>query len=230
MSLIYTIDKFGDRILTDHTGDHQIMMEWEKEYMEQCIDVLKPVGDVLEIGFGFGFSADAIMKHDIKSYTIIECSPRVWKKIEFFKKKYALTHPNISITLVKGRWQDVLYTCGTYYAIFFDDYTFEKDRTRYYNFLEQALTSHSHIGTHISSYATAEFTTNCDTVDVENKKFEVDVPPYCKYAKGDKMFLNTLTKTEEYVTTTFAKKAAERPAPRVIDIGYLSDIVPCPSR
>ena len=131
------------------------------------------------------------------------------EKIEFFKKKYALTHPNISITLVKGRWQDVLYTCGVYNSIFFDDYTFEKDRTRYYNFLEQALTSHSHIGTRISSYATAEFTTNCDTVEMENKEFEVTVPPYCKYAKGDKMFLNILTKTEEYVTTTFAKKGKE---------------------
>ena len=32
----------------------QVMMEWEKPYMEECINTLQPHGHVLEIGFGLG--------------------------------------------------------------------------------------------------------------------------------------------------------------------------------
>ena len=50
----------------------QVMMAWEKPYMEHLIKKLKPKGDVLEIGFGLGYSASAIQKYNITSHTIIE--------------------------------------------------------------------------------------------------------------------------------------------------------------
>jgi protein-L-isoaspartate O-methyltransferase len=91
------------------------MMEWEKPYMIECITKLNPTGDVLEIGFGLGYSATAIIEYSaVTSYTVIECCPVVWDKVEEFKLKY----PEISITLVKGRWEDVLITLGKYDSIF----------------------------------------------------------------------------------------------------------------
>ena len=61
----YKIDKYGKEILLQD-GKHQVMMEWEKPYMEACIDKLQPKGDVLEIGFGMGYSATAIQKYKPK--------------------------------------------------------------------------------------------------------------------------------------------------------------------
>jgi len=55
-------DKNGQEILLSDQNE-QIMMEWEKPYMEASMDMLKPTGHVLEIGFGCGYSATQIMKY-----------------------------------------------------------------------------------------------------------------------------------------------------------------------
>ena len=47
---------------------YQVMMEWEKPYMEAIIDEIKPTGDVLEIGFGCGYSATRIQHYNPKSH------------------------------------------------------------------------------------------------------------------------------------------------------------------
>ena len=65
----YKIDKHGKEILLQD-DKHQVMMEWEKPYMEACINKLQPKGHVLEIGFGMGYSATQIQKFKPKSYTI----------------------------------------------------------------------------------------------------------------------------------------------------------------
>ena len=49
MKLEFTKDICGNDILQDETGEHQVMMEWEKPYMEECINVLQPHGNVLEL-------------------------------------------------------------------------------------------------------------------------------------------------------------------------------------
>ena len=85
MSLTYRKDKYGKDELVDARGG-QVMMEWEKEYMMECINYLQPQGDVLEIGFGFGYSATKIMTYNPNSYTIIECEDNVIEKIEEWKK------------------------------------------------------------------------------------------------------------------------------------------------
>ena len=111
----YTKDKDGKELLTITEKHDNIMMEWEKPYMEACIEKLNPSGHVLEIGFGLGYSATAIQNYSgVKKHTIIECSPEVWTKVEEFKKG----HPNVE--LIKGRWEDVLRTCGVFDCIFFE--------------------------------------------------------------------------------------------------------------
>ena len=74
----------NDTIL-DQDINFQVMMKWEKPYMKKLINNLKPKGDVLEIGFGFGYSADEIQKYNIKSHTIIE--PVLIKEAESWAKK-----------------------------------------------------------------------------------------------------------------------------------------------
>ena len=88
MKLEDTEDIFGNDILQDETGIHPVMMEWEKPYMEKCIEDLDPSGSVLEIGFGMGYSAEKLWSFkNVTEYTVIECSPTVWKRFETFKKE-----------------------------------------------------------------------------------------------------------------------------------------------
>ena len=120
MKLRYVEDLSGNELLEDEDGIHQVMMEWEKPYMEKSIEILNPFGSVLEIGFGMGYSASKICKYDeVSEYTVIECSPTVWKKFEEWKKTQ---RDNLKINLIKGRWQDMLETLGIFDCIYFDDY------------------------------------------------------------------------------------------------------------
>jgi hypothetical protein len=119
-SLEFTHDAHGKELLLKE-GKFQVMMEWEKPYMEACIDALKPFGDVLEIGFGCGYSATRIQTYHPKSHTIIECDPVVVELARQFSQKY----PHINI--IENTWQDALESLGVFDAIFLDDYPLETE-------------------------------------------------------------------------------------------------------
>ena len=66
-NLLFTKDIDNKNILIDlENHNYQVMMEWEKPYMKALVDNLEPYGDVLEIGFGIGYSANQIQKYNIK--------------------------------------------------------------------------------------------------------------------------------------------------------------------
>ena len=111
------IEKVGENILLD-SNQEQVMMAWEKPYMQSCIDMLEPTGDVLEIGFGMGYSATHIQTYKPKSYTIIECDPVVIKQCKEWAKDYN------NVTIIEARWQEVLGTdkLKKYDQVFFDDF------------------------------------------------------------------------------------------------------------
>ena len=115
--LTYTKDINGEDILLD-SNNEQVMMQWEKSYMETCIDLLQPTGDVLEIGFGMGYSATQIQKYNPKSYTIVECDPTVIERCKQWSKKYN------NVTIIEARWQEVICTdqLKKYDQVFFDDF------------------------------------------------------------------------------------------------------------
>lgn len=114
----FTTDQDGKELLLKE-GKFQVMMEWEKPYMHACIDALKPFGDVLEIGFGLGYSADHIQTYSIQSHTIIECDPIVAEKA----REWAKSKPNVQI--IEDTWQKTLPSLGAYDTVFFDDYPLE---------------------------------------------------------------------------------------------------------
>jgi len=117
----YKKDEQGKDVLLKD-GKFQVMMEWEKPYMVACIDALQPFGDVLEIGFGLGYSADRIQSYRPKSHTIIEYHPLV----AAHARKWAESHPNV--TIIEDTWQNALPTLGLFDSIFFDDYPLQSEQ------------------------------------------------------------------------------------------------------
>lgn len=117
----YVKDADGKEVLLKD-GKFQVMMEWEKPYMHACIDALKPFGDVLEIGFGLGYSAERIQSYQPKSHTIIEYHPDVAARA----RKWAEQYPNV--TIVEDTWQNALQRLGVFDAIFFDDYPLQSEQ------------------------------------------------------------------------------------------------------
>lgn len=199
MRLEYCKDICGNEILQDETGQHQVMMEWEKSYMEACIDKLDVSGSVLEIGFGLGYSAHRICSSpNITEYTVIECSPIVWEKVEEFKKEF----PNLQINLVKGRWEDVLCITGKYDRCFFDDYTeninnYDRFNKFLYNFISYHSNPDCKFGLYSTTYSSCK---NIPFLTSECERFYVDIPSYCKYTRGNKMYINLITKIREPTT------------------------------
>ena len=111
----YKVDEQGREMLLKD-GKFQVMMAWEKPYMDACIDALNPFGAVLEVGFGLGYSAERIQSYHPESHTIIEYHPEVAQRAREWAKNYP------HVTIIEGMWQDRLEHLGVFDAIFFDDY------------------------------------------------------------------------------------------------------------
>lgn len=191
MKLKYSKDIYGHNLLENEEGG-QIMMEWEKPYMEACIDNLDISGSVLEIGFGLGYSARRICSSPhITEYTVIECAPVVWAKIDEFRKEF----PHIKINLIKGRWQDVLCLASTYDRCFFDDYISDSGNCNRFNiFLIDFLKYHTNINCKIGVYSTSKFSNSLSCITTVSNEYEIAIPSHCKYAKGNIMYIICITK------------------------------------
>ena len=116
-SLVYKKDRFGKDVLVD-VDSSEVMTYWEKPYMEALVDKLKQYGDVLEVGFGLGYSADAIQKYDITSHTIIECDSTVLERTREWAKKQ-----KHKVVIIEGTWEDQVPLLDQRFdSIFFDDF------------------------------------------------------------------------------------------------------------
>jgi hypothetical protein len=180
----YIKDEVGKNLLEDE-NNYQVMMEWEKPYMEALIERLQPFGDVLEIGFGLGYSADAIQKFNIKTHTIIENNPEVLKKLRVWAKKQK-HHVNI----IEGDWQDKLKTLTMFDCVFFDDAPSEKyldeKNIRFYNFYYRILKDHANEGCRLSWYCdTPIYWVSHPYTEWSNKKMSIDIPENVRYITKD---------------------------------------------
>ena len=205
MNLIYKKDKTGKDILCDEKENYQVMMEWEKPYMEKSIELLNPFGKVLEIGFGLGYSATKICSFKaVEEYNVIECMPIVWEKFEEFKNNQKKLRPELKVNLIKGRWQDVLQTTEIYDCIYFDDYILDNTNiiqdVRILDFLCKVLKNHTKIGSRISQYSTGKYGDNFRNIKCiacECVEYNIVIPDSCNYAKGNKMYIPIYTKITE---------------------------------
>lgn len=119
------------RVTTDARGDEQlelfggpaaqgsstvVMMRWEKPYMEACVEALgvRVDDDVLEVGYGLGFSARAIRARTPRSHVVVECDDAVLARAR---------QESSSWTLVASTWQRYLARPPSdrrFSAVFFD--------------------------------------------------------------------------------------------------------------
>ena len=193
MKLKYTKDEFGKDILLQNNGN-QIMMAWEKPYMEACIDKLNPYGRVLEMGFGLGYSANHIHTYEnVKEHVIIECSPVVWRKMIPFLEKYP------KAKLEKGRWQDILSELGKFDCIFFDDTMDEVTEglnQHQHDFIKEVFLNHADIGARLVCYSGKKIVIDTSKISLEVDEYKVQIPSNCKYARNDILFIPLFTKKE----------------------------------
>ena len=196
----YLKDKYGKDLLFDKTNNFQVMMEWEKPYMEALIDRLNPTGDVLEIGFGLGYSANRIQSFDIKSHTIIENDEEVLEKL----KIWALKQKH-KVNIVSGLWQEELKKLGKFDSVFFDDSPNEKyedkNNIRLYEFYYKILKNHATVGSQLSWYCDAPiYWIAHPQTDYSNKIFNITIPTNVEYVS--KYYKNTNTLYMPLITFT----------------------------
>jgi guanidinoacetate N-methyltransferase len=197
--LHYGKDELGkDILITPDNG--QVMMEWERPYMEHCINTLFPSGDVLEIGFGLGYSANQIQKYPIKSHTIIECDTTVLK----VAREWANNQPN-PVNIIHGTWQNALNILGSFDYIFYDDYPINVSSTEYEqsfkSFFDRIRKFHLKRSTKIVWYCEYQPVEslirwfNNFNVEYNISTFNIEKPSNLKYARWHEnvMFVPELT-------------------------------------
>lgn len=192
----YLIDKNNSEVIIDK-NNYQVMMEWEKKYMQELIQFLNPKGDVLEIGFGLGYSASAIQSYNIKSHTIIEADKESLKKAEEWGQKQKKP-----VYLIEGLWQDTIGNLGTFDSFFKD----ESPRDDFpdplgvstYDFIYRILESHVKKESVFSWYMHSNLNSNfflCNSnFDYTCKVFNHEIPKECNYIeKNESLFLPKIT-------------------------------------
>lgn len=113
----YNLKITDDFIMVEETGKI-VMHRWEDEIMKKKAEwVCKNGGDILEIGFGMGISANYIQQHDINSHTICEIHPQVLNDLNEWKKNKK------NVTVLEGDWIKNISHMKKYDGILFD--TFE---------------------------------------------------------------------------------------------------------
>ena len=190
MQLEKTKDENNQKIIIDPSLEgkpFQVMMEWEKPYMEYLIKKLNPRGHVLEIGFGLGYSANAIQKHNIKSHTIIE--PFLINETEEWAKKQ-----KHKVYIIKGYWQEQLKNLGKFDSIFFDDAPTDlyKDKTniRIYKLIYDLLNSHVNKNAKLTWFCGESIHFLCHpSLSWTLDDYKIDIPKSCKYVQGDRLYV-----------------------------------------
>lgn len=185
--------------------NRQVMMRWEKSYMEACVDALS-IGsgdDVLEIGFGMGYSACRIQSKRPKSHTIIECDKVVLSEL----RNWIVRSNAKGVRVVEGRWEHRLgkRSLGKFDCVFFDDFPLPVDEksmtekeidhlrrlheatkqlgSRWHVFVTQCL-RHMKAGARVSGYMAESIPWGRKDVTFVASKFPVKVPKHCQYASG----------------------------------------------
>jgi len=127
--------------------DAQIMEDWQIPLMRALADIVTEThGDVLEIGFGRGVSADMIQERGVRSHTIIECNDHIVGRF----KQWRAAYPDREIRLVHGKWQDVLADLGDFDGVFF--HTYPLNDTEFVEQIGESTTFADHFFPHAAAH------------------------------------------------------------------------------
>ena len=191
-SYIYTKDINNKHILTDVTETNQVMMEWEKPYMEALVEELQPKGNVLEIGFGVGYSATAIQKHNINTHTIIEYDKNVLEKAYEWSKKQ-----KHKVFLIEGTWQEKLKLLGYFDSFFFDDHPHpsypDPHATRIFDFYYDIMENHANKDSTFTWYCNMPICWPCNNhIKWDMKLYNIEIPNNCNYVENYGKKINSM--------------------------------------
>lgn len=126
----------------------EIMEDWQIPLMQEMAKaVAENGGDILEIGFGRGVSAEMIMQHPIDSYTAIECNDTV---VENFFKPFKNKYAHRDINLLHGLWQDTIDSVNVFDGILFHTYPLNDDE--YMQYVHGSITFAEHFFEHASKH------------------------------------------------------------------------------
>lgn len=184
---------------------NQIMQKWETPYMEKLANTATSSGgDVLEVGFGMGISANFIEKSNkIKTHTVIECHPTI---ISNAKKKYSKEIKNGRFILLEGFWEDITKKLPDkhYDGILFDSCPLDKEVEffQFFPFFKEAnrLLKDSGIFTYFSDEASEiskQHRKELEDANFHNIKFEVcpiNPPENCIYWKAKSIVVPIIRK------------------------------------
>ena len=165
-SLTFHTDKITTKMEEFGDEDVIIMMDWEHPIMSaSAAYVTEGGGDILEIGFGMGISANYIQSHSISSHTIIEPHPQmVEKAVEWSNGKS-------NVTIISQSWADVTGSLGTYDGIFYDT-SFDNK----HNLFSSSLSELTKTGTKLSVFNSFSSETNDHNIEMNYKQINVSTP------------------------------------------------------
>ena len=125
--------EIGGRDVADLTPEN-LMEDWQIPLMRAMARIAAVKGgDVLEIGYGRGVSAEMISEFEPRSHTILDCNPHVLKAADVWRQ----CQPNRKIHLVDGLWQDVVGDMDQFDGILFHTYPLSTEE------LSEALAEYS---------------------------------------------------------------------------------------
>ena len=165
-SLTFHTDKITTKMEEFGDEDVIIMMDWEHPIMSaSAAYITEGGGDILEIGFGMGISANYIQSHSISSHTIIEPHPQmVEKAVEWSNGKS-------NVTIISQSWADVTGSLGTYDGIFYDT-SFDNK----HNLFSSSLSELTKTGTKLSVFNSFSSETNDHNIEMNYKQINVSTP------------------------------------------------------
>ena len=154
---------------TMNMGD-AVMHIGEKELMKELANlVTKNGGHILEIGFGMHLSADEIqLKENVRSHTIIEVHPEVYKKaLDWSKNK-----PNTKIIL--GDWIDIIPKLNSKYDGILHDTHKDNNTPKFLDTIKNV----SNVGCVVGMFQCNEFDKRLNAIRFNIKRDDFDSLPY----------------------------------------------------
>lgn len=168
--------------------DKIVMHEWEHPIMFKHAEVVaKNGGDILELGFGMGISADYIQEHDITSHTIIENNEVVFEKL----KEWSKDKPNVHI--IFGDWKTSLPRAIKFDGILKDTYGDKVGAVMF----PHSILSACRVGTIVSFFndylkpqtiyqgVGGKFPLFLEDSDMDFHEVGIEVPEFVDYLTGD---------------------------------------------
>ena len=159
-----------------------IMHSWEDDLMRRKAEfVCEQGGDILELGFGMGISANYIQKQKINSHTICEIHPKVVQELNIWKQD------KNNVIVLEGDWYDNVVNMDRYDGILFDTH----DDIHYMEFFTEVVFKIAKPNCRITWWNNNPRKDNRRLKVKENSDFEIiEVnPPENTYFNHDKYYM-----------------------------------------